>query len=79
MKASISKNTVNIIGKLSEAAKITKIYETMMSEFNSMCLVEILGFEGGDYDLAEVTLCYSVDDATVATIKESYSSAKKAA
>lgn len=78
MKASINKNVVSITGKLSEEDKITKIYKSMLNEFNSMCLMEAYGVNEGA-EMVEVTLCYSADEATVATVKESYSEAKKAA
>ena len=78
MKASINKNTVYISGKLSEENKITNTYMKMMTEFGTLILVESFGVSEGA-EMVEVTLCYSAGEATVATVKESYSEAKKAA
>lgn len=77
MKATINKNVVYIVGKLSEEHKITNIYKKMMSEFESMCLIESFGVDN-DAEMVEVTLSYSSDETTVNTVKESYSEAKNA-
>jgi hypothetical protein len=77
MRVAINRSIVTITGKLSEEKKITAIYEIMMQEFESMCLVEALGVNTGA-DMVEVSLCYAADEATVLTVKMSYSEAKEA-
>ena len=73
MKASINKNIVYITGSLSEKSRIEKIIELMMGEINTLCLIEDFS-----RSMCEYTLSYSDDELTVATVKESYSDAKKA-
>lgn len=72
MKASINKNIVHITGKKSEQQAIEKVINIMMTEFNSMALIEDLVSE-----MCEYTLSYASEEATVATVKESYSDAKQ--
>ena len=72
MKASINKNIVHITGKLSEKSRIEKVAELMMAEINSLCIIEDCS-----RSMCEYTLSYSDDEATVATVKECYSDAKK--
>lgn len=78
MKSSINQSIVYITGKLSEESKIEATYLGMMEEFNSMVIIESFGNDSG-HEKVEVTLSYSSDEATVSTVKESYSEAKKAA
>ena len=78
MKASIHAQTITITGKLSEGEKIQETLRLMSKEINSICSMEFYG-ESAGHDMVELTACYSSDEATVATIKESYSDAKKAA
>tara|TARA_R100000541_G_C1892368_1_gene83667 strand:- start:366 stop:602 length:237 start_codon:yes stop_codon:yes gene_type:complete len=78
MKASINAQTITITGKLNEGEKIQEILRLMAKEINSICIMEFYG-ESTGHDMVELTACYSSDEATVATVKESYSDAKKAA
>jgi hypothetical protein len=75
MKASIYKGYVSFTGKLSEEIKIINICDLMMSEFDSLCFVECFGIKTGN-DMVEISMCYSPNEATVKTLKESYSDAK---
>jgi hypothetical protein len=78
MKASINAQTITITGKLNEYEKIQETLRLMTSEINSICIMEFYGETTG-HDMVELTACYSSDEATVATVKESYSNAKKTA
>ena len=78
MKSSISQSNIVITGSLKEELKIISTYEGMLKDFNSMCVVEHFGANTSN-EIVEVTLCYSSSEATVKTIRESYSEAKKAA
>lgn len=78
MRASINKNIVHITGKLCEELKISEICNQMMKEFNTMCMVEFFGNKQG-CEIVDVTMCYSENEATVLTVKESYSESKKLA
>lgn len=76
MRSSINAQTITITGKLSEGEKIQEILRIMSNEINSICLMEFYS-ESTGHDMVELTACYSSDEATVATVKESYSYAKK--
>jgi len=78
MKASINAQTITITGKLSEGKKIQETLRLMTNEISSICIMEFYG-ESTGHDMVELTACYSSDEATVATVKESYSDANKAA
>jgi len=73
MKASINKNIVHITGKICEKSRIEEVVRLMLADFNSMCVIEDHAGQTCEY-----TLSYSSDEATVVTVKESYSEAKKA-
>jgi hypothetical protein len=78
MKASINAQTITITGKLNEGEKIQETLRLMAREISSICIMEFYG-ESTGHDMVELTACYNSDEATVATVKESYSDAKKAA
>ena len=78
MKASINAQTITITGKLNEGEKIQETLRLMSSEINTICIMEFYG-ESTGHDMTELTACYSSDEATVTTVKECYSDAKKAA
>tara|TARA_R110000744_G_scaffold280987_1_gene392988 strand:- start:70 stop:306 length:237 start_codon:yes stop_codon:yes gene_type:complete len=78
MKVSINKETLTFIGKLKEEDKMVDVINIMSKEINSLTYLEHFG-KGTDHEMVEITLCYSAGEATVATVKESYSDAKKAA
>jgi len=75
MRASISKGTIFITGKLSEESKIESIVKIMSSEFNSLCIMEAFGKDSGN-EMTEYNLAYSPDEVTVKIVKESYREAK---
>lgn len=74
MRASINLQTITIIGKTTELDRIMKTFELMSSEIDSVCLMEVTSGEQ-----IELVACYSSDECTVATVKESYSESKKLA
>ncbi len=78
MKASINAKTITITGKLKKRKKIQETLRIMSSEINSICIMEFYN-ESTGHDMTELTACYNSDEATVATVKESYSAAKKVA
>jgi hypothetical protein len=78
MKVSINKGTITFTGKLEEESKMISVIDNMMLEINTLTYLEHFGSDT-EHEMVEITLCYSSNEATVATVKESYSDAKKAA
>ena len=77
MRVSINAGVVTIVGSLKEEHIIEKIRIIMFSEFSSMCLMEFFGAKTG-HEIVETTFANSDSEATVQTVKESYSDAKRA-
>ncbi len=69
MKAVINQSVVHLTYKASEFDFAGDIINTMCSDVNSLCVMEL-------YE-TEATLSYSSDEITVSDIKRSYSDAKK--
>ena len=76
MKVSINKEIINFTGKLKEESKMISVIDNMMLEINTLTYLEHFGSDTG-HEIVEITLCYSSNEATVQTVKESYSDAKK--
>ncbi len=75
MKMVINKGVVYFTGSLEEEAAMVDILGIMSGEISTLTCIEHFGNDCG-YEMTEITLCYSADEATVQTLRESYSDAK---